>query len=182
VVGTGQESHHFVQRWNVELRHGADLLQPFPHGLTRIEQFESNFVVLCPSLQKYEHAKTATFNGIHFGEVKHDRSCVCLQGDSFAQFEGSFALHNSAFALYDGQVTNVLYIYSQHHFLQLQSLLRARTVPTLYFVLVEVALSAVMLEVSAKSEQICPTGKAVFLLRNYLHDQLVPKVKCAAKV
>jgi hypothetical protein len=177
VVGTGQESHHFVQRWNVELRHGADLLQPFPHGLTRIEQFESNIVVLRPSLQKYKHAKTAAFYGIHFRKVKHDRSCVYLQGDSFAQFEGSFALHNSAFALYDRQVTNVLYIYSQHHFLQLQSLLTARTVPTLYFVLVEVALSAVMLEVSAKSEQICPTGKAVLLLRNNLHEQLVPKVK-----
>src|SRR5713101_5973503 len=112
-----QESHHFVHLWNVELRHGANLLEHLPHGLGGIEQLEPNIVILSPSLQKQEHSKTAAFDGIHLREVKHNDSCVCLQGDSFAQFEGSFALHNSAFALYDRQVTNVIDIDFQHDLL-----------------------------------------------------------------
>jgi len=53
-------------------------------------------------------AKTASFYGIHFGEVKHNGSGVSLQGDSFAQFESRVALHNSAFALNDRQIPNVI--------------------------------------------------------------------------
>jgi hypothetical protein len=100
-VGLYQHSHQFVQRWNVELRHRGGLLEPFPHGPARIEQFETNIVVLSPSLQKYEHAKTAAFYGIHLGEVKHNCSGVALQGNNFAQLEGRVALHNSAVALND---------------------------------------------------------------------------------
>src|ERR1700730_9805471 len=107
-VGLCQHSHQFVQRWNVELRHRADLLEPFPHGPARIEQFESNIVVLSPSLQKHEHAKTAAFYGINLGEVKHNCSGVALQGNNFAQLEGRVALHNSALALNDCYFANVV--------------------------------------------------------------------------
>src|SRR5580700_11982686 len=82
-VGLYQHRHQFVQGRNVELRHRGDLLEPFPHGPARIEQFKTNIVVLGPSLQKYEHAKTAAFYRIHLGEVKHNGSGVALQGNNF---------------------------------------------------------------------------------------------------
>jgi hypothetical protein len=61
-----------------------------------------------PSLQKYQHAKTAAFCGIHLGEVKHNGSGVSLQGNSFAQLEGRVAVHNSALALNDCYFANVV--------------------------------------------------------------------------
>src|SRR6202047_4244314 len=84
-VGLSQHSHQFVERWNVELRNRVDLLEPFPHGPAQIEQFESNIVVLSPSLQKYEHAKTAAFYGIPLGQVKHNCSGAALRGNTLPQ-------------------------------------------------------------------------------------------------
>jgi hypothetical protein len=93
-------------------------------------------VVLRPALQKHEHAQTTTLDGAYFGEFKYNGTCVSLQGDSFAQFESRVALHNSAFALNDRQVPNVIDIDFQHDLLLVACsvVLRARGMPFLYFV------------------------------------------------
>jgi hypothetical protein len=162
-VGSDQESHHFVERWNVELRHRADLLEPFPHGSGRIEQFESNIMVLSPSLQKDEHTKTAAFYGIHFGEVKHNGSGISLQGNSFAQLERRVALHNSALAFNHRQIPNVIDIDFQHDFLTVvcSVVVRARALPFLCFVQDPWLDFGVRREFPAAIEKKCATGNAV---------------------
>ena len=55
-VGANQESHHFVERSDVELSHRFGVLQPILNKLAGIEQLKSNVVVVSPSLQKHEHA------------------------------------------------------------------------------------------------------------------------------
>src|SRR3984893_17875260 len=62
-VRTGQQSHHFIERSNVELWHRAGVLQSVLHPFGGIEQFQSNVVVVSPSLEKHEHAQTTAFYG-----------------------------------------------------------------------------------------------------------------------
>jgi hypothetical protein len=66
---------------------------------------------------RYEHAQSAAFYGVYFREFKHHSTSIALRCDSVAQLESRFALHNSAFALNDRELTNVVDIYLQHDFL-----------------------------------------------------------------
>jgi hypothetical protein len=68
-INTAQESHHLLQRGNLTV----DVFQLAPNRPAGVEQFESNAVLLSPSLQKHQHAQTATTYGVHFREVQnHD--------------------------------------------------------------------------------------------------------------
>jgi hypothetical protein len=73
-IDTAQKSHHLLQRHDLT----ADVLQFVSHGPTRVKQFESNAVVVSPSLQEQQHAQTATPYCVHFREVENYDLGVCL--------------------------------------------------------------------------------------------------------
>jgi hypothetical protein len=73
-IDAAQESHHLLQRGNLTV----DVLQLVPHRRARVKQFESNAVVLSPSLQEHQHAQTATPYCVHFREVQNYDVGVCL--------------------------------------------------------------------------------------------------------
>jgi hypothetical protein len=50
-----------------------------------MEQQEPNVVFPRPSLQKYEHGKTAASEGTHLREFKDNNLGVCLRDHGFAQ-------------------------------------------------------------------------------------------------
>jgi hypothetical protein len=55
-----------------------------------------------PSLQKYEHAKTAASEGPHLREIMDNNPGVCLRDHGFAQLVSGFSRYHSAFATNDG--------------------------------------------------------------------------------
>jgi ribosomal protein L32 len=73
-VDTAQQSHHLLQGRNLTI----DMLQLISHRPGRVKQFESNAVVICPSLQEYQHPHTATPYCVHFREVQYYDLGVCL--------------------------------------------------------------------------------------------------------
>jgi hypothetical protein len=73
-IDMAQESHHLLQRGNLTV----DMLQLISHRPARVKQFESNAVVMCPSLQEHQHAQTATPYCVHFREVQNYDLGVCL--------------------------------------------------------------------------------------------------------
>src|SRR5580704_17653796 len=79
-----QQSHHFVQRSDIELSHRTGVLQPVADRLTGIEQLEPNVVVVSPALQKDEHAESSAFDRGYFRQIEDNDSGVALQADCFA--------------------------------------------------------------------------------------------------
>src|SRR5271155_2481935 len=77
-VGASQESHHFIERGDVEFSHRTGVLQPVPHYRAGIEQLKSNVVIIGPSLQKYKHAQTSAFDGSDFREIEDNDSGIAL--------------------------------------------------------------------------------------------------------
>jgi hypothetical protein len=69
-----------------------------------------------PSLQKYEHAKTATSDSAYLRECKDNNTGIRLRGHGFAQFMSGVVLCNSARARNDSQFafTDILNGYIQH--------------------------------------------------------------------
>jgi hypothetical protein len=77
-IDMAQESHHLLQRGNLTV----DMLQLVPHRPAGVKQFESNAVVLSPSLQKHQDAQTATPYCVHFREVQNHDVGVGLRRNS----------------------------------------------------------------------------------------------------
>ena len=73
-IDAAQESHHLLQGGNLTV----NVLQLVPHRPGRVKQLESNVVVVSPSLQKHQHAQTATPYCVHFREVQNYDVGVCL--------------------------------------------------------------------------------------------------------
>jgi hypothetical protein len=78
-VRPNQDSHHFLERSNVDLSHRVSMLQLDPQRLTRIEQLQSNVMVPSPSLQRHEHVYTSAFDGGDLREIKHYDSGISLR-------------------------------------------------------------------------------------------------------
>jgi hypothetical protein len=93
-----------------------------------------------------------------------------LRRDSVAQFESRFALHNSAFALNDRELTNVVDIYLHHDFLQFLEITKRlestnRAIPV--FCASWVADQVADWKFRRGTEQICATGNTVLALSSW---------------
>lgn len=73
-IDTAEETYHLLQRGNLTV----DMLQLSSHRPARVKQFESNAVVMRPSLQEHQHAQTATPYCVHFRKVQNYDLGVCL--------------------------------------------------------------------------------------------------------
>jgi hypothetical protein len=113
-IDAAQESHHLLQRGNLTV----DVLQLVPHRRARVKQFESNAVVLSPSLQEHQHAHTATPYCVHFREVQNYDVGVCLGRNCIPQLESSLGADKSARALNNRHLTDFVDMYARHLSLQ----------------------------------------------------------------
>jgi hypothetical protein len=107
-AGIYHESHHFLERSNIDFCDRLGAFKSAPDWLRRVEQQEPDVVVPCPSLQKHKHSKPSAFDGLHIREFNYNNPCICLRGHGFAQFGSGFALHKAALALNDRQFPYVL--------------------------------------------------------------------------
>jgi hypothetical protein len=82
-----------------------------------MEEQEPDVVLPRPSLQEYEHAKTAASEGTHLREFKDNNPGVCLRNHGFAQLIRGFSRYHSARAPNDGEFTYACNGYIQHDFL-----------------------------------------------------------------
>src|ERR1700750_397444 len=88
VVRIAKKRHHFLQRDNVERSNRTYEFQPVAHGLSGIEHFELNLMVVSPSFEKDHHAEATAFKRAHLREIEHDNSGVFKRRHCSTEIEG----------------------------------------------------------------------------------------------
>jgi hypothetical protein len=113
----GQDAHHFVEAGNLKVQDGTILHQPLHDRWGRTKQFELNTMFAGPALEKRKHPEAATANRFHFRKIQGNDARGCSRRHNIAKLEDGVAPDDPAFALNDGQVTQVLDVYGQHKIL-----------------------------------------------------------------
>jgi len=109
-IDTAQQSHHLLETGNLTV----DVLQLVPHKSAGVEEFESNAVILSPSLQEHQHTHTSTPDRVHFGEIQNYELGVFLGLNGVLQLESSLRADKSARALNDRHLTDFVDMYAWH--------------------------------------------------------------------